>query len=119
MHPSYPSITETSAGEPAGLFGINCGHVSYPYIEGYTIHRDQPIETEANDAAYKESQQQRAIERGIRAAKREEAMLRAAGDPEGAAESKAKAKLLQKTMREFIEETGRTRRRSREQVYGV
>lgn len=119
VHPTYPSITETSYGEPAGLFGINCGHVSYPYIEGYTIHRDQPIETEANDEAYKLSQQQRAIERGIRAAKREEAMLRVAGDPEGAAEAKAKVKALQKTMRGFIEETGRTRRRNREQIYGA
>lgn len=117
FHPEYDNITTTSIGEPAGLFGINCGHMEYPYFEGVSIQRNRPVDTEANDQAYKESQAQRRIERFIRATKREAEMLRRAGDAEGAALANKSTKRYQLAMREFIEETGRTRRRNREQIY--
>lgn len=117
---TYPALSTTSYGEAAGLFGINCGHNSFPFFEGISRQTYSPDETEeevaANAKAYKESQQQRQIERGIRAAKRREQFYQAAGDEDGAAEARAVVKKRQASMRDFIDKTGRTRRRDREQI---
>lgn len=116
-HPKYPAFSETSYGKPAGLFGINCGHVKYPYIEGVTIKRYEPYDEAENAQAYKESQKQRAIERAIRNAKTEAKLFEEMGDEAGLAEARARVRRQQARMREFIETTGRTRRRDREQIY--
>lgn len=115
----YPPLSSTSYGEPAGLFGINCGHMQYPFFEGISRKTYAPTENaEENAEQYQESQKQRAIERSIRAAKRELGMLEALGDQKAIAEAKSKIHERQAVMREFIAETGRTRQRAREQVYG-
>lgn len=114
----YPALDSTSYGEPAGLFGINCGHIAYPYWEGVSEQRFQPTENEAaNDIKYAESQKQRAIERSIRASKRELAAMEKLGVDKGIEDARALVKGRQATMREFIEDTGRTRLREREQIY--
>lgn len=113
---SYSPLSETTYGQPAGLFGINCGHEKYPVIPGMFERRYQPTQDKAeNDRQYKESQHQRAIERDIRAAKRQVSALQAAGAD--TAEASAKLRREQARMRQFIEDTGRTRRRDRERVY--
>lgn len=111
---SYEPLNVTSYGEPAGLFGINCGHSPIPIIPGVTIpHGADNIQPkEENDKAYAESQEQRALERKIREAKRVVAME---GDL-ATKEDKARVKELQAEMREFIEQTGRTRRYDREAI---
>lgn len=110
----YEPINSTSYGEPAGLFGINCGHSPIPVVPGVTIpHGADNIQPkEENDKAYVESQEQRALERKIREAKRVVAME---GDL-ATKEDKARVKELQAEMREFIEQTGRTRRYDRESI---
>ena len=110
----YRPLSDTSYGQPAGIFGINCGHYPIPIIAGLTIpHGADNIQPkEENDKAYAESQQQRALEREIRAAKRVVEM----GDD--SPEAKAKVKDAQARMRQFINETGRTRRYDRESLYG-
>lgn len=114
----YPALDSTSYGEPAGLFGINCGHAAYPYWEGVSIQRNEPTEDAAENAeVYKESQKQRAYERWIRSAKRDLKAMEALGDEKGIAEAKGLVRDRQAAMREFIEDTGRTRRRAREQIY--
>lgn len=114
----YPALDSTSYGEPAGLFGINCGHAAYPYWEGVSIKRNEPTEDAAENAIqYAESQKQRAYERGIRSAKRDLKAMEALGDAKGIAEAKELVRDRQLAMREFIEDTGRTRRRAREQIY--
>lgn len=108
----YEPLSSTSYGEPAGLFGINCGHYPIPVIPGVTVpHGADAIEPEAlNDKIYQESQEQRALERAIREAKRVVAMDGAlATDAQ-----KARVKELQADMREFIARTGRGRRYDRE-----
>lgn len=109
--------TQTSYGQPAGLFGINCGHRKYPFFEGISTQRYKPYDEKENDKAYKESQVQRGLERAIRKAKTQKAMYQAAGDPQGAKEADKLIKKRQAKMSEFIEETGRTRRRNREQIH--
>lgn len=109
----FEPISVTSYGEAAGLFGINCGHVPYPMINNVSepIQEDIPSEAE-NTREYQESQEQRLLERQIRNAKREVELL---GD---LAEEKdvERVKRAQARMREFIKETGRTRRYDREQI---
>ena len=109
----FEPIGVTSYGEPAGLFGINCGHVPYPMINNVSepVKEDIPNEEE-NTREYQESQEQRLLERQIRNAKREVELL---GD---LAEEKdvERVKRAQARMREFIKDTGRTRRYDREQI---
>ncbi|MED5101076.1 phage minor capsid protein [Niallia sp. FSL W8-0177] len=113
----YPPFSETSYGKHiAALFGINCGHVKYPFIEGVSVKREIEINKEENDEAYKLSQQQRYLERQIRHAKKQLNVLSAMGDDVGVQMAKQKVRERQANMRRFIDETGRTRRRNREQL---
>lgn len=113
----YEPLNSTTYGQPAGLFGINCGHFPIPVIPGVTIpHGADNIQPkEENDKAYAESQEQRALERQIREAKR---VVEMAGDA-ATKEDKAKVRELQAKMREFTERTGRARRYDRESIGGT
>ncbi|PCK17729.1 minor capsid protein [Bacillus pumilus] len=115
--PKYPALSDTSMGEPDGLFGINCGHFQYPYIPGVSTQRYRPVDEEKNEDAYENSQKQRNLERFIRKGKRELAVFEKLGDEVGMKRAQAKISRRQAQLREFIDETGRTRRRDREQVY--
>lgn len=110
----YEPIDSTSYGEPAGLFGINCGHFPIPIIPGVSIpHGSGGIQPEEeNEREYAESQQQRALERDVREKKRVVEML---GDTATDAQ-RAAVKDAQEKVRVFCKETGRTRRYDREQI---
>ena len=116
--PGYKTLAETSYGEPAGLLGINCGHRLIPYVKGVSKKAEKTDYSKAeNDTVYKESQQQRALERSIRNAKREQAKWESYGDKQKAQAWGARVKVKQAKMREFIKSTDRTRRYDREKVY--
>lgn len=116
---SYISINETSYGQPAGLFGINCGHYPMPQIPGVTIPQSpEKMSKEENDRIYRESQTQRYLERQIREAKREKAAYEAAGLFADAKDMDAVIRQRQADMRAFIDETDRARRYDRESVKG-
>ena len=93
---------------------INCGHYPIPVIPGVsTPHGADAIQPkEENVRLYAESQEQRELERKIRAAKR---VVTMAGDT-ATKEDKAAVKEAQAEMREFVARTGRTRRYDREQI---
>ena len=115
----YIALSDTSYGEPDGLLGINCGHQLYPFIPNVSIDDIKPLTAEqikANDKVYRESQQQRAIEREIRASKTREIMFRKAGMEDEAKAQAVKTREKQAKMRAFINKTGRTRRYDREKV---
>ena len=115
------SINETSYGEAAGIFGINCGHFPETFIDGYSIPRYEPLspeEEKRNAIEYAESQQQRQIEREIRQAKTEALAMQSAGDKEGFADASLKVKQKNAEYRDFCDKTGRTERLDRTQVYG-
>lgn len=114
----YSPLSSTSYGKPAGLFGIHCGHEPIPVIPGVSIPRDRTEQDkEANDKAYAESQEQRRLEREVRAAKQKAAMLDAAGDKEGFEKEAAKVKQKQADYDAFCKKTGRTKRLDRTQVF--
>ncbi|OEH53130.1 minor capsid protein [Oceanobacillus sp. E9] len=114
-HPKYPALGDTSMGHPAGLFGVHCGHVKYPYFEG-TKKTYNPVSSEKNDRMYEESQKQRYLEREIRKAKREMVMMIELDDDIGIVEADDRIKERQANLRSFIKRTGRTRTNEREQI---
>lgn len=114
---SYKPISSTSYGEPAGIFGINCGHYPLPQIPRVSIPSDGVEQNkEENDREYALTQQQRALERRIRDAKRKESAFRAAGLTEEADAQKAVIRSRQADMRAFIKNTGFKRQYDREQI---
>lgn len=118
QHP-YAPLDSTSYGQAAGLFGINCGHYPMPQIPNVTFPQNKKIESKAeNDRLYQESQEQRALERRIRDAKRKQAAFQAAGLPDAADRQRALVRQRQAAMREFIAKTGRARRYDRESIKG-
>ena len=109
--------SETSYGEPAGLFGINCKHYPIPFVPGYTQLREPQQNEEQNAKDYEESQKQRELERKYRYEKRDLAVLKA----QGASEDEIKAQKIRvnnarTNLNEFCEETGRARRSVRERT---
>lgn len=107
--------SETSYGEPAGLFGINCGHYPYPFVPGLSMVRGEPQDPEENEKTYQESQEQRRLERELRTAKRDLAVEKARGAPkEVLREKKDKVDQARGKLDDFCEKTGRNRRSARE-----
>ena len=115
---TYSPLSSTSYGEPDGLFGINCGHSCYPFISGVNFQRYFPYDPEENAARYKEFQTQRALEREIRAAKRECMMLQAAGDKEGYEKAALRLRTQREKYRVYSNEHGLSLHNDRTQVYG-
>mgnify|MGYP001023266331 CR=1 FL=1 len=99
-HPKYPDfVSSTGYGTGPGLCGWNCRHNFFPHFEGISepaYSKPEPKDMDAKDYAYngqkmteyEATQQQRHIERQVRRWKREEAAMKAAGQP--ADEAKAK-----------------------------
>ena len=114
----YTPLSETSYGQPAGLFGINCGHVQYPFVPGINFQRYFPYPKEENDRRYMQFQQQRAMERGIRAAKRECMMLQETDDTEGLQKASLRLRNQREKYRAYCKETGLKQHNDRTQVYG-
>jgi hypothetical protein len=106
-HPKYKALADTSYGEPAGLFGINCRHFSWPFFEGmndeYTAAQKDPallLNGPSNSDVYEATQTQRYNERQIRRWKRKGAELAGLGlDPSWA---EAKVRQWQGRQRAFI-----------------
>lgn len=82
----YPDFfKETGYGTAAGLKGVNCTHDFYPFWEGASVIPDDIVEPDPvavngrEYTYYQATQQQRKMERGIRATKREIEAQRAIG----------------------------------------
>ena len=106
---------ETSYGEPAGLFGINCGHHPMAFIPGVTKVPEVRQNEEQNAKQYAESQKQRALEREFRRARLGLDVAKAQGaDKEEIKAAKQKIADVDARLNAFCEETGRKRRKERE-----
>ena len=107
--------SETSYGQAAGLFGVNCKHYPMTFIPGFSTLKGEPQDPEENEKAYEESQQQRALERKLREEKRDLEVMKAQGADEAAIKAqKQKVAKASSDIDDFCEETGRARRRNRE-----
>lgn len=103
--PSRSSLAEATA---AGLFHTYCGHRLNTYLEGIT----PPLGKTEDPDGYEEKQQQRSLERNIRKWKKRQAV---AITPEAQQQADAKVKEWKDAMTTFIDDTGRVRKRQREQ----
>lgn len=111
------ALNETSYGEPAGLFGINCGHYKIPFIPGYSKARQPEQDEEENEKEYQESQEQRALERKLRYEKRDYEVLKAQGAGKAALDvQRQRVRNARNELDDFCEETGRARRPAREKA---
>jgi hypothetical protein len=104
------TVAEATA---AGLFHVNCRHVLTAYLPGVTEVPPPRDWSSEDQARYALSQQQRRLERDIRAAKRE---LAAAFTPEMRSQAQFRLRRAQANMRAFIDQTGRVRNTRREQL---
>ena len=110
--------SETTYGEAAGLFGINCRHYPSPWIPGVSLADGKPQDKEDNDRVYAESQEQRRLERKLREEKRDLMMAKAQGRPQEELDRlQAKCRKSSEDIDTFCKETGRARHRDREAVY--
>lgn len=106
---------ETGYGSVDGLGGANCRHSFAPYTPGRP-RRWAELDEEAEDRAYKLSQEQRANEREIRAWKREAMACRAAGVDD--TDARLGLGRAQKKQREFLAAHPELQRRpGREHVF--
>lgn len=100
------AASETTYGQPDGIFGCNCHHGPMNvFIPGLSHVRgnDQMPDRQENDRKYGLTQLQRSLERKVRYAKRDLAMLEAAGaDAEAIAGAKARVTAAQKKVRELV-----------------
>ena len=109
--------SDTSYGEAAGLFGVNCGHFPMPFIPGMSFVREPTQNEEQNAKEYEESQKQRELERNLRAEKRDLDVLKAQGAPaEELNAQRERVKKARDDLDTFCDETGRSRRSGRERT---
>jgi hypothetical protein len=110
------ALSETSYGNPAGLFGVNCRHFGTPFIPGFSglMNKDLIQPKEENDERYALTQEQRYMERQIRDARLKESVAKARGDAEEAAKWHGKVKEMSDRIGDFCEEHGLPRRKDRE-----
>lgn len=107
--------SETTYGQAAGLFGINCGHYPMPFIPGFSKARQPEQNEEQNAKEYAESQEQRTLERRLREEKRDLEVLKAQGaSKEEIEQQKEAARAARDNLDAFCDQTGRSRRSGRE-----
>ena len=114
----YPS-------DPKGLCGYNCRHVFYPFWEGVSTPTQWPKEPEPVEidgktyTYYQATQQQRYMERQIRALKREAYAMREIGESAKAQYARRRAKELEIEYNEFSEAAGISPKPNRLRVVAI
>lgn len=115
----YYPWNSSSYGEPDGLLGINCRHHKYPFWPGMSLQSYFPVEPEENDRLYKQTQIQRALERSVRAQKRECMLYDQIGDRESFEKAAVKLKQKEAKLKSYVDGNPKLhRKRDREQVAG-
>ena len=112
-------LSQTSFGEPDGLFGINCGHRPRGCSEGVFTKSAVEYDDTEDKALYNRVCKQRELERKVRKSKTEADMLEAAGDAEGAKEVRRRMAEQNKALRAYCEENGLKYRSDRVRTYGA
>lgn len=109
----------TGYGDVAGLLGVNCRHSFGPYFDGITELPELPDEMNGMDSEtyYDATQDQRAMERAVRAYKREVAALETAGAD--ATDARLKLGKAQGRLRTHVSDKGLVRQPKREKAYGL
>lgn len=99
----FYSWRSSSYGKPAGLLGINCGHQIYPFLPGISVQTYFPYDEKENAEQYEKICNQRALERKVRASKRECTSLDTLGDKEGFDKAAYKLKQQEQQLKSYCE----------------
>lgn len=110
-------IKVTDYGSITGLGGINCRHYFEPYFGDARNDELKHFNKQECINAYKLSQHQRYLERGIRKWKRKAEMYKASDDLEYYSKCKGKVKEWQIRNKQFTEDNNLKRDYTREHVY--
>ena len=111
-------LSQTSFGEPDGLFGINCGHRPRGVSDGLFRKSSVEYDDEEDKELYNKVCRQRELERKVRKSKTEADMLEAAGDTEGAKEVRRKMAEQNKALKSYCDSNGLKYRSDRVKTYG-
>lgn len=111
-------LSQTSFGEPDGLFGINCGHRPRGVSDGLFRKSSVEYDDEEDKALYNKVCKQRELERRVRKSKTEADMLEAAGDTEGAKQVRQKLTEQNKALKSYCDSNGLKYRSDRVKTYG-
>lgn len=111
-------LSQTSFGEPDGLFGINCGHRPRGVSDGLFRKSEVEYDDEEDKELYHKVCKQRELERKVRKSRTEADMLEAAGDTEGAKEVRRRMVEQNKTLKAYCESNGLKFRSDRVRTYG-
>lgn len=111
-------LSQTSFGEPDGLFGINCGHRPRGVSDGLFRKSAVEYDDEEDKALYDKVCRQRELERKVRKSKTEADMLEAAGDTEGAKEVRKRVTEQNKALKAYCDSNGLKYRSDRVGTYG-
>jgi hypothetical protein len=125
----YPGLVElTGYGTVQGLHGANCKHSINPYYPGITELPDRSFAAErehfgmSSEEYYEATQRQRAMERSVRATKRQIAAMEQAGaglDSPAYVQKRLVLGRQQKRLREWCSSHNLQRMPEREKAYGV
>ena len=113
---SYKPINSTSYGEPAGIFGINCGHFPLTFVDGFSVARYKPDDSTENAKQYQLSQSQRYMERNIRNSETKFLCFKAVDDVEAQKQIAAKIFQQKAQYKQFCKANGLTPRLDRTTV---
>ena len=111
-------LSQTSFGEPDGLFGINCGHRPRGVSDGLFRKSSVEYDDTEDKELYNKVCRQRELERRVRKSKTEADMLEAAGDTEGAKEVRRKMAEQNKALKSYCDGNGLKYRSDRVRIYG-
>ena len=116
----YYPWNSSSYGEPDGILGINCGHHRWPFIPGVNAQRYFPTEDmDENNRLYRQTQNQRGLEREVRRQKRECMLFDELGDEEAFQRASKKLKEKEWMLSQYVKShKDLHRRKDREQVVG-
>lgn len=112
-------LSQTSFGEPDGLFGINCGHRPRGVSDGLFRKSSVEYDDTEDKELYNKVCKQRELERKVRKSKTEADMLEAAGDTEGAKEVRRKMAEQNKALKSYCDGNGLKYRSDRVRTYGA
>jgi hypothetical protein len=113
VHP----VRDTTYGQPAGLWGINCSHQPDPFIPGWS-ESEQPIRESEVNARYEQTQKQRYYEQQVKKWKRAAIAADASDDKEAFAAAAAKVKQKQIALKAYCQQSDLPYDSTRTQVYG-
>lgn len=113
----YPDFEATTGyGTATGIGGINCRHHALPYVEGVKAINELNISSEANAQLYGLTQEQRAMERDVRKAKRRLDAAQQLGDPLEAKKAAVVVQSRQNKLSSFTKLHGLPRQTAKEQI---